>query len=177
MVNGSRLPLSDDVRFSIAFAPAEKRAMLSTLLAYEARLAAITTRGEELHVPLIKLAWWRDSVAKLGTKPIIGEPLLEALRSSIDRMAYPDLAAMAEAHMDRLERGDHSAPARALLSAGATLMDHPLDWVATKPVPMVLRPISATIAVRPLAGRPPTRRHLRIISHMLTGRLPMEVLQ
>lgn len=169
--------VSDDARFSLGFAPAAKRPALVTLIAYEERLAAVLPHVEEPHIPLIKLAWWRDAIAKLADHPAAGEPLLEEVRASLDSELYPRLADMAEAHMDRIETGDRTSAARALLAGGAGILNTKETWDLRNAVPGPLRPVSAVLAVRPLAGRAPTRRHLRIIRHMMTGRMPPEALR
>jgi len=67
-------------RLALAYASARSRPATLTLLALDARLAAILRGRRESLAAQLRLAWWRDTLASPPMQWPTGEPLLEALR-------------------------------------------------------------------------------------------------
>ncbi|MCB2047157.1 MAG: squalene/phytoene synthase family protein [Novosphingobium sp.] len=66
-------------RLALAYAPSGAREATLALLALDARLADIVRSASEPMLAQIRLAWWRDMLARdCGERPD-GEPLLQAL--------------------------------------------------------------------------------------------------
>lgn len=167
-----------DAYFASLMAPPGQRSSLALVWELEDRLATILPHAEEAHIPLIKLAWWRDTLAELGKGRHAGEPLLERIQSDLPTGTYPLLAGLAEAHMDRIEHGDDIPAVRALLIAGSHICGVSPDWIPDRTsdaqrvtVPKAVRPFSAVLAAAPVRHRSPTRRHVAMLAHNLTGRM------
>ncbi|HYD24262.1 MAG TPA: hypothetical protein VEB68_05665 [Croceibacterium sp.] len=67
-------------RLALAYAPASARPATLALLALDARLGAILRARREPIAAQLRLAWWRDMLARPQAEWPRGEPLLEALR-------------------------------------------------------------------------------------------------
>ncbi|MBM3514241.1 MAG: squalene/phytoene synthase family protein [Alphaproteobacteria bacterium] len=83
-----QLRADDRDRYLMALlAPADRRADLMTLYAFDAELARIRGRVSEVLIGRIKLQWWRDVIAGVyeGKGAPKGNPLTEALAGAIDR--------------------------------------------------------------------------------------------
>ena len=66
-----------DILLALAYAPARVRAELETLFYIDGALARIVQTAREPALAQIKLAWWREQLARGAAR---GEPLLERLR-------------------------------------------------------------------------------------------------
>jgi 15-cis-phytoene synthase len=66
-------------KLALAYARGDSRDVLVLLLAYDSRLAAIISNGKEPLIGQMRLAWWRDVIAKPASSRPTGEPLLAAL--------------------------------------------------------------------------------------------------
>lgn len=67
-------------RLALAYAPARSRPATLALLALDARLASILRTRREPIATQLRLAWWRDTLARPAAEWPHGEPALEALR-------------------------------------------------------------------------------------------------
>src|SRR5690242_8446668 len=78
------MALLDDLpapqRLALAYAPARSRPVTLALLALDARLAAILRGRREPIATQLRLAWWRDVLARAPAEWPHGEPVLDALR-------------------------------------------------------------------------------------------------
>lgn len=68
-------------RLALAYASARTRPVTLALLTLDARLAAILRGRREPIVTQLRLAWWRDVLARPAAEWPRGEPLLDALRT------------------------------------------------------------------------------------------------
>ena len=66
-------------RLALAYAPARSRALWLGLFALDARLGAVVQAAHKPLLAQIKLAWWRDELAKPSAMRALGEPLLALL--------------------------------------------------------------------------------------------------
>jgi len=66
-------------RLALAWQPAVTRPALAALFALDARLAGVVTAAKEPLLVQIRLAWWRERLAELGSGNSPPEPLLAAL--------------------------------------------------------------------------------------------------
>jgi phytoene synthase len=80
-------------RLALSCAPAGVRPATAALLALDARLAAILRQRREPIAAQLRLAWWRETLAKPPADWPRGEPVLDALRGWHDASG---LAALAE---------------------------------------------------------------------------------
>ena len=69
----SALPV--ERRLALAYAPANSRGLWLGLFALDARLGAVVQAAHEPLLAQIKLAWWRDELAKPLAARALGEPL------------------------------------------------------------------------------------------------------
>lgn len=67
-------------RLALAYASARSRPATLALLALDARLAAILRGRREPIAAQLRLAWWRDVLARPAAEWPAGEPMLDALR-------------------------------------------------------------------------------------------------
>ena len=74
-------------RLALAYAPARSRLLWLGLLALDARLGAVVQTAHEPLLAQIKLAWWRDELAKPAAARALGEPLLALLDDWGDQAA------------------------------------------------------------------------------------------
>ena len=74
-------------RLALAYAPARSRALWLGLFALDARLGAVVQAAHEPLLAQIKLAWWRDELAKPVAARALGEPLLALLGEWGDQAA------------------------------------------------------------------------------------------
>ena len=74
-------------RLALAYAPARSRLLWLGLFALDARLGAVVQTAHEPLLAQIKLAWWRDELAKSPAARALGEPLLALLGSWADQSA------------------------------------------------------------------------------------------
>ncbi len=78
-MNSSIEALSPPQLLALAYAKGDSHALLELLLAYDSRLAAIISNGKEPLIGQMRLAWWRDVIAKPLENQPRGEPLLASL--------------------------------------------------------------------------------------------------
>lgn len=79
-------------RFALTYAPPRSRAATLALLALDARLAAILRARREPIAAQLRLAWWRDTLARPAAEWPRGEPVLDALRGWRDPSGLAELA-------------------------------------------------------------------------------------
>ena len=71
--------LSPPQLMAIAYAKRELREAFSLLLEFDNRLMAIAAKGQETLIKQLRLAWWREQLAKDHNDRPKGEPLLARL--------------------------------------------------------------------------------------------------
>jgi 15-cis-phytoene synthase len=64
---------------ALAYARGDSRDFLALLLRYDRRLGAIIANGKEPLIGQMRLAWWRDVIARPAASRPLGEPLVAAL--------------------------------------------------------------------------------------------------
>lgn len=70
-------PLRDPERqLALAYVPAARREALGCLWALDEQFAHLLTSGREPTLALMRMIWWRDSLAALDTAPPPAQPLL-----------------------------------------------------------------------------------------------------
>jgi len=79
-------------RLALSYASARARPATLALLALDARLAAILRSRREPIATQLRLAWWRDMLARPAADWPRGEPVLDALRSWRDPSGLAKLA-------------------------------------------------------------------------------------
>jgi len=80
-----------ELRLALAYAPARVRKQTAALLSLDHRLAAILRRSREPIAAQLRLAWWRDTLAKAPADWPRGEPVLDALREWRDPSGLAEL--------------------------------------------------------------------------------------
>lgn len=73
--------LPQTMRLALAYAPSHTRLPTLALLALDQRLAGLLRHSREPMMAQIRLAWWRETLARDAAEWPEGEPLLAALRS------------------------------------------------------------------------------------------------
>lgn len=68
---------------ALSYAPADRRAGLAALFALDAALGQVLRTTREPMVGQMRLAWWREALAKLDTAPPPAEPVLQALARDV----------------------------------------------------------------------------------------------
>ena len=79
-------------RLALAYAPARARPATLAVLSLDARLAAILRARLEPVAAQLRLAWWRDMLARPASERPRGEPVLDALRDWRDPSGLAELA-------------------------------------------------------------------------------------
>ena len=72
-------PLDADRTLALSYVPTRRRSAIAALWRLDAALGAVLAGGREPLISEIKLAWWRDSLAKLDTARVPAEPILQEL--------------------------------------------------------------------------------------------------
>jgi phytoene synthase len=67
----------------LAYAPAKGRAALAALLALDDALAQLLRSTSQPAVGQLRLAWWREALARLDTQPPPAEPVLRELAAAV----------------------------------------------------------------------------------------------
>lgn len=67
----------------LVYAPASRRGALSALLALDDRLANLVQTTSQPALGQLRLAWWREALARLDTQPPPEEPVLQGLAASV----------------------------------------------------------------------------------------------
>jgi phytoene synthase len=75
--------LDADRALALTYVPAARRQALRTLWELDVALGAVLAGGREPLISQIKLAWWRDSLAKLDREKPPAEPMLQAVAADI----------------------------------------------------------------------------------------------
>ncbi len=164
-------PLPAPALLAITYAPKGARLRLSWLLAFDLRLAEIGERAREPMIAQLRLAWWRDVLAKpVGARPK-GEPLLAQLGDDI--LTAQAAARLVDAH--ELYFGDSPAAAddartKTLEEAYSDLLGIEFSALSTRQ----RRPLSILALARQLEKGEATAGLLgpgvRLVWHALTGR-------
>jgi len=76
-------PLDADRILALSYVPAARRAAVEALWQLDAAMGRVLAGGREPLLSQIKLAWWRDSLARLDQGPAPGEPLLQAVAEEV----------------------------------------------------------------------------------------------
>ena len=119
--------ISVERRLALAYAPARARLLWLGLFALDARLGAVVRSAHEPLLAQIKLAWWRDELARPPAARPVGEPLLALLEAW----------------------GDQTAGLRALIDGWEVLLgDEPLDSGAMLQVADARAQACASLAAR-----------------------------
>jgi len=77
------LPEDPERALILSYAPAQGRAALAALLALDAALAQLLRTTSQPAVGQLRLAWWREALAKLDTAPPPAEPVLRGLATEV----------------------------------------------------------------------------------------------
>lgn len=80
-------PLSDlpeGQRLALAYAPRRARSATMVVLALDARLATILRKRREVVLAQVRLAWWREMLARPRAEWPAGDPVLDALAQWTD---------------------------------------------------------------------------------------------
>ena len=75
--------LDPDRTLALTYVPAERRPALAALWRLDAALGAVLAGGREPLISQIKLAWWRDSLARLDQTPPPAEPVLQEVAKHV----------------------------------------------------------------------------------------------
>ena len=75
--------LRPDLTLALSYVPAARRPALEALFGLDAALGAALAGGREPMISRIKLAWWREALEKLDSRPAPGEPVLEAVAAHV----------------------------------------------------------------------------------------------
>lgn len=76
-------PLDPDRTLALAYVPARRREAVAALWRLDAALGAVIAAGRERLISQIKLAWWRDALAKLDRERAPAEPVLQAVAAHV----------------------------------------------------------------------------------------------
>jgi phytoene synthase len=78
------LELADPERaLAVAYAPADRRAALTTLFLLDERFGQVVASTAEPMIGMMRLAWWREALEKLDRDPAPAEPLLGVIAEHI----------------------------------------------------------------------------------------------
>lgn len=84
MVNVTVTAIDDPERaLALSYAPTDRRAALAALFALDTALGQVLRTTREPMVGQMRLAWWREALARLDTAPPPAEPVLQALASEV----------------------------------------------------------------------------------------------
>ena len=83
-IGDGRMSEADPERALIlTYAPAHGRAALAALLALDDALAQLLRSTSQPAVGQLRLAWWREALARLDTQPPPAEPVLQSLAAAV----------------------------------------------------------------------------------------------
>jgi phytoene synthase len=89
--------LDPDRRLALAYVPAAARPAVGALWRLDVAFAAILATGTRPLISEMRLAWWREALARLDSAPPPAEPVLQAIAFSVlPRVSGAELAAMEE---------------------------------------------------------------------------------
>jgi phytoene synthase len=84
MVNVTVTAIVDPERaLALSYAPPDRRAALQALFALDAALGRVLRTTREPLVGQMRLAWWREALARLDSAPPPAEPVLQALARDV----------------------------------------------------------------------------------------------
>jgi len=84
MVNVTVTAIEDPERaLALSYAPRDRRAGLHALFALDTALGQVLRTTREPMVGQMRLAWWREALARLDSGPPPAEPVLQALASDV----------------------------------------------------------------------------------------------
>ena len=143
-------------RLALAYAPAKARPLWRGLFVLDQRLGAVAAAQREPMLAQIKLAWWREQLAKPAAARARGEPVLalldgQALSSATAGQIAQQRSAVCQAlavqlglpglgqNIGHAAQGWALAELAALTGAPALAAQH--DWAALK-LPRDLRPLA-----------------------------------
>lgn len=75
--------LDPECRLALAYVGAARRDSAAALFALDAALGALVAGGSQPMVTQIKIAWWRDALARLDSGPPPAEPMLERVAARL----------------------------------------------------------------------------------------------
>jgi 15-cis-phytoene synthase len=92
------LPLDPDRQLALAYVPARVRPAVEALWQLDTSFAAILATGTQPLISQMRLAWWREALARLDTAPPPAQPVLQALAAHVlpAGVSGAELAAMEE---------------------------------------------------------------------------------
>ena len=79
----SDLNCSAERRLFLSYAPAQRRTQLAALLALDDALASVLRTSKDPGVGQLRLAWWREALAKLDYASAPAEPVLQGLEREV----------------------------------------------------------------------------------------------
>jgi len=98
MSDDALIPDDPEQRLALAYVPRERRAALACLWQLDARLGRVVESTTEPAIGAIRLAWWRDALARLEAGPVPPEPLLRGAATLLLPAVHGmDLAELANA--------------------------------------------------------------------------------
>lgn len=74
---------SPERALALAYAPADRKAAFAALLALDDALALLLRTTREPAVGQLRLAWWRESLARLDSAPAPAEPVLQGIARAV----------------------------------------------------------------------------------------------
>lgn len=84
MVNVTVTAIDDPERaLALSYAPRNRRAAVAALFALDTALGQVLRTTREPMVGQMRLAWWREALARLDTAPAPAEPVLQALAAEV----------------------------------------------------------------------------------------------
>jgi 15-cis-phytoene synthase len=89
------IDLDPDRRLILAYTPARDRPALAALWRLDVTLAGVLATGRDPMVSRIRLAWWREALAKLDHAPPPPEPVLAAIAAQLRPRGLDGTALMA----------------------------------------------------------------------------------
>jgi 15-cis-phytoene synthase len=165
------MPLPAPALLAIAYAPKQVREQLRWLLSFDQRLGEIGKRAREPMIAQLRLAWWRDMLAKSAGDRPKGEPLLNQLGE--DAIATGAAVQLVDAH--ELYWSDD--PVAAGGARDAAIAGAYASWLGVAPIAMSSRqsrPLSIlSTAAKLQNGDAPAGLFgpgIRLVWHALTGR-------
>lgn len=126
------LVLTDPERaLAVTYALPALRPGLTALFALDEKFGEIVATTTEPMIGLMRLAWWREALEKLGAAPIAGEPLLQQLAGITSKGVSPaSLAAIEDGWTAMLDgEMDDEAIARHGRVRGGSLFRAAADWL------------------------------------------------
>ncbi|WP_213982191.1 squalene/phytoene synthase family protein [Sphingomonas sp. dw_22] len=81
-----------------AYAPMRGRAALAALLALDDALAQLLRSTSQPAVGQLRLAWWREALARLDTQPPPAEPVLQGLAAEVIPLGIPGASLVPVVH-------------------------------------------------------------------------------